>query len=78
MNTECKQKELEFQDLKRRRVVANFDGGDITSDAGGLLLREVEEKYGIIKQFSGCFKDYRDEELIEHTKEELLKHIPED
>ena len=42
MNTECKPKQLEFQSLGRREVIGRFDGGRITSDGGGLLLREVD------------------------------------
>jgi hypothetical protein len=40
--TDCRQIEFAFQDLHRRRVVADFDGGELSSDGGGLLLREVE------------------------------------
>jgi hypothetical protein len=54
-------------------VVARFDGGPITSDAGGLLLREVEEATGIIRRLARCFTDHRDEELIEHPVEQLLR-----
>jgi hypothetical protein len=53
-------------------VVGAFDGGTITSDAGGLLLREVEQRTGIIRQFAACFADYRDPELVEHTVQELV------
>jgi hypothetical protein len=53
-------------------VVARFDGGQITSDAGGLLLREAERATGIIRQFAACFRDHRDPDLIEHTVEELI------
>ena len=42
MDTECKPKQLEFQSLGRREVIGRFDGGRITSDGGGLLLREVD------------------------------------
>jgi hypothetical protein len=65
--TDCNQKEFEFQGLKNRKVVGSFNGGTIASDAGSLLLREVEAKTGILENFSNCFKDYRDEGLIEHT-----------
>ena len=41
--TECKGKRFEFHALSNREVIAHFDGGDISSDAGGLLLREVEQ-----------------------------------
>jgi hypothetical protein len=53
-------------------VVGRFDGGAITSDAGGLLLREVEKRTGIIAQFAACFRDHRDPERVEHTVKELV------
>lgn len=62
-----------FGVLGRREVVARFDGGAITSDAGGLLLREVEARSGIIARFVRGFVDHRDPELIEHTVEELIR-----
>ena len=72
MKTECTPKKFEFQGLGRRKVEGNFNGGAITSDAGGLLLREVETRLGILRQFAECFKDYRDAYLIEHTVFELI------
>ena len=51
---------------------ARFDGGKITSDAGLLLLREVERGTGLIAGLAECFRDHRDARLIEHTVEELL------
>lgn len=71
--TECNQPALLFHDLGRREVVADFSGGTITSDAGGLLLREVEAQAGIVANFARCFEDFRDPELVEFTAEELLK-----
>lgn len=73
METECSQLTFEFQPLRARQVSARFDGGTITSDAGGLLLRQVEGKAGIIADFARCFDDFRDSELIEFTVEELVK-----
>lgn len=70
--TECIQKDFKFQGLNSRTVVGKFDGGTITSDAGGLLLREAGKKTGIIKQFIECFVDYRKEGYIEHTVGELV------
>jgi len=72
MKTECKQTRIEFQGLARRRVVGKFDGGALTSDAGGLLLGEVEARCGVIADFARCFTDHRDEESIEHTVAELV------
>ena len=72
MNTECNAKQLYFQGLGRRRVEADFDGGTITSDAGALLLREVELANGFIESFSGCFTDFRDQRYVEHSVKDLV------
>ena len=72
MSTQCKQESLPFHSHFRREVVARFDGGSITSDGGGLLLRETEQRTGIIAQLAGCFTDHRDPALIEHTVAELV------
>jgi len=72
MKTKCSGSRLGFQPLGRREVVADFDGGTITTDGGALLLREVEARTGILRQLAACFTDYRDPELIEHTAGELI------
>ena len=72
MQTQCSTKALEFHPLGARKIVARFDGGAITSDAGALLLRECERATGIIAQFARCFTDHRDPQLIEHTVEALV------
>ena len=72
METQCTPSQLEFHALGQREVIGKFDGGSITSDAGGLLLRETEKGTGIIQGFAHCFTDLRDQELIEHTVEELV------
>lgn len=72
METQCTPTQLEFHSLGRRKVVGKFDGGNITSDAGGLLLRETEKRTGILLGFARCFEDLRDPELIEHTVAELV------
>jgi hypothetical protein len=53
-------------------LVAHFNGGNITSDPGGLLLQQTERTTGIIKRFAACFTDYRDPDLIEHSVKELV------
>nr|MDJ0862069.1 transposase [Gammaproteobacteria bacterium] len=72
MVTECNPEQLAFDSLGRREVVAKFDSGQISSDGGALLLREVEQRTGILERFSRCFTDYRDPERIEHTVGELV------
>ena len=73
MNTQCTAKQLEFHGLGRRSVVGQFDGGKISSDSGGLLLREVEKRTHILQRLARCFVDYRDPDLIEHPVESLIK-----
>src|SRR5437870_5606493 len=72
MATECTQKDFGFHPLKHREIRAQFDGGAITTEGGGLLLREVEKRIGMVRQFAACFRDYRKVDLIEHTVEELV------
>jgi hypothetical protein len=61
-----------FQQLGRREVIGRFDGGMISSDGGGMLLREVEQGFGILKRFAGCFRDYRDPQRTEHSLQTLI------
>src|SRR5437879_10383853 len=72
MTTECNQFVFGFHPLKRLEIRAQFDGGAISTDGGGLLLREVEKRIGVLRQFASCFTDYRNPDLIEHTVEELI------
>jgi Transposase DDE domain group 1 len=72
MTTKCHAAYLDFPMLGSRQVLVDFDGGDITSDGGGLLLRQTERLTGVIRQFAACFIDHRDPSRIEHTVEELV------
>jgi hypothetical protein len=72
MKTQCNPFQLEFHALGRRKVIGKFDGGNITSDAGGILLRETEKKTDIVHQFAQCFRDLRDPNRIEHSVKELV------
>ena len=73
MNTECTRTKLVFQGLDGRDVVGRFDGGEITSDAGGVLLREVEHRTRILGRLGECFTDRRDPDRVEHSVEALVK-----
>ena len=70
--TECTKERMVFQGLGRRKVEGRFDGGPLTSDGGGLLLREVEARFGMVKRFAECFEDHRDADRIEHRVGELV------
>jgi hypothetical protein len=71
--THCNANPLLFQDLDSRQVLAAFDGGKVTSDGGGLLLREVDNHFHFLEQFARCFTDHRNPDRVEHTLLELLK-----
>jgi len=73
MKTECNSIQMEFHGLGRRDVVGKFDGGQISSDGGGVLLREIELRTHILKRLANCFQDHRDGDLIEHTVDALIK-----
>jgi len=70
--TECRSERVRFHALGSREVRAGFDGGDISSDAGGLLLREVEKRTGIVERLAACFRDYRDPRWVEHSVVQLV------
>ena len=70
--TECKDQRWLFQDLGNRKVEVDFGGGYLSSDGGGLILRELERHNGLLRDLSGCFVDYRDQRYIEHSVQELL------
>jgi Transposase DDE domain group 1 len=72
MQTECYQESFDFQGLKQREVVGRFDGGAITSDGGGLLLREVDRHLGLLERFAACFSDYRKATAVEFTVRDLV------
>jgi len=64
--TECNPTLFEFAPVEGRQVVAAFDGGAITSDAGALLLGETDRAIRLTERFAGCFTDARVPELVEH------------
>ena len=72
METQCNAAYLDFPVLGRREIAADFDGGDITSDGGALLLRQTEQLTAILRQFAAGFTDHRDPDRIEHTVADLV------
>lgn len=70
--TECTQTSFEFQGHFSRTVRAQFDGGTMTSDAGGLLLRETDRRLKLLARLAECFLDGRDPARVQHTVAEML------
>jgi hypothetical protein len=70
--TECTQSTFEFAAHFSRQVVARFDGGTITTDGGGLLLRETDRRLNLLPRLAGCFLDARSPLLVEHSVEQLV------
>jgi hypothetical protein len=70
--TECTQSTFEFASHFSRQVVARFDGGTITTDGGGLLLRETDRRLNLLPRLAECFLDARSPLLVEHTVEQLV------
>lgn len=71
--TECTQTSFGFATVGKREIVARFDGGTMTTEAGGLLLHKTEQKTGILRRFAGCYCDFRKAERIEHSVRELVR-----
>ena len=72
MPTDCNSQPIAFTPLGRRELLAQFDGGRITSDAGALLLREVSVESKLFERMAACLPDPRDPAMIEHDQRTLL------
>lgn len=70
---DCIQETFEFQGVDGRRVEADFGGGFLSSDGGGLVLRELESRKGLVGRLAGCFWDGRDQRYVEHRLDQLLR-----
>ena len=63
---------LKFKDVSGKKVTVDFTGGDVTSDAGVLALKEVAKKIGIIEYLAETIGDDRHQSYVKHDIEELL------
>jgi len=72
MQTDCTSDRVAFEDFDGRRVVAAFDGGAITSDAGALLLRHCNSAIGLFERVAACFVDRRRQDLVVHALPTLV------
>jgi hypothetical protein len=70
--TECNRQKLLFSSLKRQKVEGDFDGGRLSSDAGTLLLREVNQRTGLISALADCITDPRDPAKVTHDLTTML------
>lgn len=72
MHTQCTAEQLQFSCVGSRRIVAAFDGGEVTSDAGALLLKRTEEAIGLLDRLARCFIDRRSQRDVEHSVRTLI------
>ena len=72
MRTQCNVAELRIEGPGRRAVVARFDGGRMSSDAGAVLLREADRAIGVTAKLASCFTDFRAPGRVEHDLETLV------
>jgi DDE family transposase len=70
---DCNATQLEFAPFKRRRISAAFSGGDVSSDGGVLLLRQLERRLGLLQRAASVLSDSRDPERITHSVADMLK-----
>ena len=67
MQTGCISDQLEFEGFERCCVVAAFDGGAMTLDAGALLLRHADRAIGLFEGVASCFEDHRSLDQAVHS-----------
>ena len=70
--TDCNQQTLQFSSLKSKKITADFNGGSLTSDAGALLLREVDKHLGLIDAINNCIPDPRNPFYTVHQQRTML------
>jgi Transposase DDE domain group 1 len=70
--TDCSSAPLLFPDLGSRKVVADFSGGQLSSDGGAMLLRQIDRALGVSRTVAGCFRDLRDARFVDHSVEHLV------
>ena len=69
----CTGRELGFSRLKRRALEVNFGGGDVSSDGGLLLVREVDRRLQLTQRAAAVLHDPRDPDLITHPLRDLIR-----
>lgn len=69
----CTVREMPFAKLGRRKIDVGFDGGEVSSDGGLLLLRQVERRLGLLKAVAEKLPDPRSPLLVKHKTEEMLR-----
>jgi hypothetical protein len=72
MPTQCSRDLFGYEVVEGRQVVAAFDGGDTTSDAGALLLGATDRAIGLVGRFAACFDDGRAQAQVEHSIEAMV------
>jgi hypothetical protein len=72
MPTECSCDLFGYEVVEGRQVVAAFDGGEVTSDAGALLLGATDRAIGLMARFAACFEDGRVQVQVEHRVEAMV------
>ena len=70
--TDCTTQPMLFASVNRRQIVADFQGGDLTSDGGLPLLREVDRKIGLIDAIDAAIRDPRFQPLVVHDQRTIL------
>jgi hypothetical protein len=71
--TNCTQASFDFPALKRRRIQAEFSGGDVTTDGGVLLLRQADQRIGLMAAVAAAIDDHRDHRYVRHDLLSLLR-----
>jgi hypothetical protein len=72
LNSVSQSPAVEFSSIQNKSVFASFNGGNVSSDAGLLLLKEAENNIGVIKALASCIEDNRDQRYVEHSHHTMI------
>lgn len=70
--TVCTESKIELEGFGRRRFEVDFSAGRVSSDGGGLLLREADRRLRLSERLASCFTDHRKPWLIDHAVQDLV------
>ena len=72
MNSVSESPTIEFPSIENKSVFVSFNGGNVSCDAGLLLLKEAEDNIGVIKTLASCIQDKRDQRYVDHSYHAML------
>lgn len=73
LRVKCNVGEVEFPGFNGRKIEGNFRGGEVSSDGGLMLIRQIDRRLGLTQKLNQALKDSRNPDLIKHRQIDMLR-----